>query len=669
MSPAASREDATRCGPHGSLARRTLAVVASAVALLVASSASAAPRPQDLSVSGGEDNWHPTQSFALSWINPSPIAAARYRLLGPAGEVLIGETRLPWPATSVEHLSVPPRPGVYTAEVRLEDGAGAVGEAVTAKLRFDDAQPAGVEALPPGEWLGRASFPYVLRLSHPPSPQPLSGIGGYAVAIDKSPSGHPCPSGRCGAESFEARGGIGLDTIEVPELPEGTNYVHAVAVSGSGIASAVARHTVIRVDKSDPHTTLEGVPDGWSKAPVTVTARASDAASGMTLGGPGVQPLTAIRVDGGAPTIAAGESVSATVIESGVHEVAYYARDAAGNVDDGGVSNGHPNHLPATAVVRIDRDPPSLAFRVGQDPGDPERLEVRVSDAGSGVDPHRGLIEVRGTGTGHRFQPMPTEITDGVLRAHWDSSGYPAGEYEFRATAYDRAGNSATSSTRADGTAMRLNGPLKLPVKLFASSGRRTVRYGRGVWFGGRLLTGRRTPLAGATVRVVESFAAGAAPAQRVTTVRSEGDGRFGLRLAPGPSRQVTAQVMPTATNRSASSQPLEMSVHSRVALRVSSSVARIGGRPVVLRGRIGHTGSPLPADGKVVQLQFRLPGLPWREFRTVRSNAAGHFRYAYRFSDDDSRGARFQFRAYAPAQAGWPYEPAGSLPVAVLGA
>jgi hypothetical protein len=646
-----------------------VAAAIAAIGLFLASGAVAAPRPQGLSVGGGEENWHPGQTFTLSWTNPSPIAAARYRLLGPSGEVLIGETRLPWPATSVEHLTVPPRPGIYTAEVRLEDGAGAIGEAATAKLRFDDARPAGVEALPPGEWLGRSSFPYVLRLSHPAGPQPLSGIGGYAVTIDKSPSGHPCPSGRCGATSLEARGGIGLDTIEVPELPEGTNYVHAVAVSGSGIASAIAGQTTIGVDKSDPHTILEGVPDGWRNAPVRLTARASDAASGMVPGGSGVQPLTAIGIDDGAPTIAVGGSVTTTVIGSGVHAIAYYARDKAGNVNDGGVSDGHPNHPPATAVVKIDRNPPRVAFAVGQDPADPERLEARAADFDSGIDPRRGSIEVRGASTGRRYEPLPTEVTDAVLRAHWESSAYPAGEYEFRAVAYDRAGNSAVSSTRANGTTMRLSGPLKLPVKLLTSSGRRAVRYGRGVWFGGRLLTGRRTPLAGAVVRVIESFAPGASPRQRVTTVRSEGDGRFGLRLAPGPSRQVSAQVMATATNRSASSQPLEISVHSRVALRVSASVAHIGGRPIVLTGRIAHASSSLPADGKVVQLQFRLPGLPWREFRTVRSDASGRFRYAYRFSDDDSRGARFQFRAYAPAQAGWPFEPAGSLPVSVLGA
>lgn len=668
MSPPTSRNSATRFGSHSSQMRCTLATVVSAIALAAASGAAAAPRPQGLSVAGGEDNWHSTQSFALSWSNPSSVSAVHYRLLGPVGEVLIGDTRIPWAATYVEHMTVPPRPGAYTAEIRLEDGNGGLGEAAVAKLRFDNARPAAVEALAPGKWLGRSSFPYVLRLSHPAGPQPLSGIDGYAVAIDGSPVGHPCPSGRCGTASLESHGGIDHDAIEIPELPEGTSYVHAVAVSGSAVSSVTAGHTALRVDESDPHTTLEGVPAGWSKAPVRLIARALDAASGMTNGGPGVQPLTAIRIDGGAPVIASGERVGATVIDSGVHTVAYYARDAAGNVNDGGVSDGHPNHPPATAIVRVDRDPPSLAFAVAQDPADPERLEARAADSDSGLDRDRGSIEIRGAGTHHRYAPLPTEIAAGVLRARWDSSAYPAGEYEFRAIAYDRAGNSATSSNRADGRAMRLSGPLKLPVKLLAGGGRRTVRYGRGVWFGGHLLSGRRTPLGGAAVRVIESFAAGAAPAQRVTTVRSDGEGRFGLRLLPGPSRQVSAQVVPSPTHRGASSRPLEISVHTRVALRVSSPVARIGGRPIVLRGRIAHEGSALPSDGKVVQLQFRLLGLPWREFRTVRSDASGRFRYAYRFSDDDSRGARFQFRAYAPAQTGWPYEPAGSLPVTIRG-
>lgn len=648
--------------------RCSLAAVLAAVALLVVSTATAAPRPQDLRVDGGEESWRSWPLFSLRWSNPSPIAAAHYRLRGPSGETVIDDTRIPWSATNLDNLGVQPRPGIYAVEVWLEDGAGGLGEAATAKLRFDNARPGDVAAVPVPAWLGRPSFPFALHITHPSGAQPLSGIGGYAVTVDRSPSGDPCPDGDCGAANFETHGGIGDDTIDVPGLPEGTSYIHAVAVSGSGMTSAASGHTVIRVDESFPETVLEGVPSGWRNSPVRLTARAADGASGMRPGGPGVQPYTAIRIDGGVPAIASGDSVTATVLDSGVHTIAYYARDAAGNVDDGGTTNGNHNPLPATALVKIDRDPPRLAFAIAQDPADPELLEARAADSDAGLDPARGSIEVRRAGAADRYRSLPTEMTGGVLRARWDSSAFPAGEYEFRAIAYDRAGNSATSSARADGRAMRLHGPLKLPVKLTTTCGRRAVRYGRGLWFGGRLLTGRRTPLAGAPVRVTESFPAGATPAQRVTMVRSDGDGRFGLRLAPGPSRQVSAQAIPTATSRGATSQPLDVSVNSRVVLRASAAVARIGGRPIVLRGRVARGGASLPVEGKVVQLQFRLPGLPWREFRTVRSDRAGRFRYAYRFSDDDSRGVRFQFRAYAPAQAGWPFEPAGSLPVAVKG-
>jgi uncharacterized Zn-binding protein involved in type VI secretion len=148
----------------------------------------------------------------------------------------------------------------------------------------------------------------------------------------------------------------------------------------------------------------------------------------------------------------------------------------------------------------------------------------------------------------------------------------------------------------------------------------------------------------------------------------SRANGNFSIRLQPGPSRQIVAMAEPTATLRGARSKPLSLAVRSGVRMAASSRVATVGGRPIVFHGKVRATGASIPAEGKTVQLQFRLPGLPWSEFRSLRSDERGHFRYAYRFADDDSRGARFQFRAFVPAQAGWPFEPAGSPPVAVRG-
>jgi hypothetical protein len=631
--------------------------------------ADASIQPIDLRVEGGEESWHPGQMFALRWSNPPGVTAVHYRLLAPGGGVLIGDTTLPWAASAIDHLSVPGTPGAYTAEVWLEDAGGTQGPAAGAKLRFDDARPGAVEPLLTSMWIGRSAFPYTVHLTRPAAPLPISGIRGYAVSIDSSPTGSPCTGATCANAETDLQDGITGNSLPIAELPEGVNYVHAVAVSGSGSHSTTVGTAILRVDKTEPLTRIEGVPTGWSSEPVELTAEAGDAASGMAFTGSSGGPFTALQVDGGVPTIAPGARVSTTVIASGVHTVAYYARDAAGNVADGASAGGRINHPPATAVVKIDREPPQLAFAAAQNAHDPELIEARAEDRYSGLDSSRGSIAVRRVGAGERFAALPTQVSAGALRAHWDSSAYPAGEYEFRATTFDIAGNETVSLNRADGTAMHLDGPLKVPVRLLTRGGHeRSLRYGRGTWFAGRALVGRRAPLASAPIRVTERFAPGATLGERTSTVRTDADGRFGIRLAPGPNREVVATIAPTATTRGADSKSLTLAVHSHVTLRVSAGVAKIGGPPVVFRGKIASEGTTMPTDGKVVQLQFRLPGLPWSEFRSVRTGPNGRFRYAYRFSDDDSRGARFQFRAYAPAQAGWPFEPAGSLPVSVLG-
>ncbi len=654
-------------------------LVAVALALGSAGGAAASPlQPLDLRVDGGEESWHAETSFALRWTNPlpsggSPVAAVHHRLLDPDGN-LLAEAEVGWAATSIQHLTVPAAPGAYRAEVWLEDASGYEGAPAIATLRFDDAAPGRVDPLPVPGWISRNGLPLALHLGRPAGPEPLAGIRGYAVSIDRAPGESPCADRyACSEAETDLRGGAGEDVLPVEELPEGTSYVHAVAVSGSGMHSVEAGSTVLRVDKTDPETILLGVPAGWSNRPLALTARATDGESGMSAAGPG-GPFTAIRIDGGSPVAAPGDSVTATAIESGIHSIAFYARDAAGNLADGGTLNGRPNREPETTVVRIDREPPRLAFANSQDPEDPERIEARAGDPLSGIDPSRGQISVRPLGSGERFAPLPTDLDGGVLEARWDSGAHPPGEYEFRATAYDRAGNEASASSRGNGAPMRLVAPLKVSTALRAGFGRqgvesqRTLGYGQSVLYWGRLLAGRRVPLAGAPVRVIERFAEESGMPERVTTVRTASRGEFGVRLGPGPGREVVALVAPTATLRGASSKPLRLGVRAGLRLRVSSTVAEIGGRPVLFSGRILSRGAGIPAGGKAVQLQFRLPGLPWSEFRTVRTDGSGRFRYSYRFADDDSRGVRFQFRAYAPAQAGWPFKPAGSAPVAVLG-
>lgn len=196
----------------------------------------------------------------------------------------------------------------------------------------------------------------------------------------------------------------------------------------------------------------------------------------------------------------------------------------------------------------------------------------------------------------------------------------------------------------------------------------RTVPAGHGIGFGGRLASASGTALAGLPVQIVETFGPGADAAQRISTVHTEADGSFLTRLAPGPDRQVEAVFGGNRLLTRASAGRVRLNALADVRLRASAPTARIGGAPVVFSGRVGDLGAKIPPGGRPVELQFRLPGSAWSEFRTVQTNARGRFRYLYAFSDDDSRDIRFQFRAYAPAQDGWPYEPAASKPVFVLG-
>ncbi len=669
-----------RVGRHrASDVRATLGVCLGLVAALVCFAGSAAaspPRPSGLEVVGGE-GWHPDNRFSLTWTSPAPaspaLTATRYRVRDPL-ETTIDESRLGWIGDGIGPLIVPATPGAYSAEVWFEDSTGQQGPAATVPLRFDDVRPTPSEPQPVAGWIGRTAFPLRVHLGHPSGPAPLSGIRGYAVAIDTTPNGSVCAAAdRCADAETTLRGGVTDDELAIGHLPEGMSYLHAVAVSGAGMKSATSGSTVLHTDTTDPVTQLAGLPTGWTNRAVQLTANATDSGAGMEPSGQGPLPFTAIQVDGGAPSIGPGGSVLASVVDEGVHRIDYYARDAAGNVDDGAWTNGIADHAPRTAVVRIDRTPPRLAFANAEDPRDPELLRVRIADQLSGPDSSRGRIGVRRAGSGDRFAALPAVPGDAdELRARWDSDTFPAGDYEFQATGYDAAGNTATTNRRQNGGAMVLSNPLKATTSLragFRGHGlHRTVPYGRRVLLRGRLISGRSSPLGGAPVRVVERFAAGAHPAVRTSTVTTAPDGTFSTRTDPGPSRTIEVSFEGSRTLARSAARTLLLGVRSRVRLRASAGVAKVGGAPLIFHGQLDAGPAEIPAKSRSIELQFRLPGLPWTEFRTLHTDGRGRFRYAYRFSDNDSRGIRFQFRAYAAAQDSWPYEPAGSRPVLVKG-
>ena len=619
-----------------------LLAVLLAIFLAVATEALAASG--ELSPEAGT-SWQAKRAFVISWdpIAPANPTEAVYEIRDSQNQQVdyfrrsIGDM--------LKRIEVPAMPSVYSLEAWLENAAGEAGPHATTTLRFDDTAPPTPGLDSPSGWiLGAQSV--AVGIAAGSGPSPLSGVAGYAISVDRDGDSSPCAQpDRCLTPELDLPGTEG-GAIALGTLPEGVHFVHAAAVSGSGVPSQVAT-TAVRVDGSVPILALEGAPSGWSNRPVLVTARATDSLSGMSAGGP-LGPFTAIAVDGAAPARALGHAVSAWVDGSGSHAVEFFARDVAGN--DSGSTR---------AAVRIDEDPPEVLFAAAQDPAEPERIEATVSDPLSGPSPDSGWIGIRPAGSRVPFEHLPTRNAGDRLVARWDSDSYPAGKYELVANGFDAAGNSVAGTDRARGGRMFLVNPLKAQVELKAElSGRRLAGSLRRIGGGS---------VAGQSVVVAETFAAGSKPRQRLTAVSTDRDGAFALHLRPGPSREVIARFAGTPLLSRAASRVAHVEAATKVRFRASAATAEVGGRPIVFSGKVTRRGAATVA-GLPVELQFRFRGSGWSEFRTVEADARGRFRYRYRFSDDDSRGVRFQFRAHVKGREGWPYRPGTSRPVNVKG-
>jgi hypothetical protein len=650
----------------------------------------------------GGNVWHADNQFRIEWDPNPPVvpgSEVRYAVRGPAHNFIIGdEGKVPDPFNAAM-VRVPPTPGLYWFEAWDFHPYWTTpnGPAVSVPLYFDDARPAAVSVSAPRWVAAGARVP--IHVEPPAAPLPVSGILGYAVSLDGAPSGSPCVrADRCtpaeiDVEGGGARGALTAGSVTLQAPPEGIGYVHAVAVSGSGVDSAAPATVPVGVDGTPPEVRLEGAPAGWAAGPVKLTAVASDPLSGMAPDGPG-GPETAIGLDGAPPTLTPGAAATATVAGEGVHKVTYWARDAVGNAGDGSLAFAPP----AAATVRIDETDPTVRFAAG-DPGDPERIEATVADRLSGPAADRGAIELRPEGSTGRFQPLPTEVRRGRLIARWSSDDFPRGDYEFRAVGFDAAGNSADSTLGTGGAPLVLHNPVKRVARLAFGFGARALVFQRcaradggrrchravvrsfaqrpasralpcchGALVGGRLLDAAGEPLPGQRVAVVETFARGARAGVRTTSLTTDADGDFRLMLKPGPSRRVSAEFAGTHRLTRASGRRLRLRVRAGVRLRVSTTKVKVGGAPVVFRGRIVHPEAGIPPTGLPVQLEFRLPGMAWSEFRTLQTDSAGRFAYPYSFSDDDSAGVRFLFRAFVPATGNWAFAPATSRPLAVTG-
>lgn len=465
----------------------------------------------------------------------------------------------------------------------------------------------------------------------------------------------PCPNG-----SGQIR------VVETERIPDGSQPLRVSAQDAAGNGGDSETVTA-RIDNTPPGTTQVGVEGGeawrnrndfgigWQNAPEPDRAPITAAHYRICRVGSG-ECVTDSR---SAPSISRLESLQ--VPSPGEWELRLWREDAAGNQQ--------PENASLPVKLRFDPEPPKLGFEAPS-AADPTRVSVQVTDPISGLG--GGEIEISREGSGV-WQALPTSQENSHLVTRVDDATLPPGEYEMRATAHDQAGNLASTTQRLDGQPMKLKLPLRVASSLRAGAVRkkrvrRTVRHGgkphkvtrtitvlkprarvgfdRKVRFAGVLVDRAGSPLAGAPVQVYSRPREGEEALTKTLTTGAHG--HFVYELDARASQRLRFAYPGTAIRLPAAAT-VAMLVSGRSTF-AASRTRIVNGQSVVFSGRV--QGRPLPATGKLVELQVRLPG-EWETFRTIRSEPDGRWRIRYQFRR--TCGAqRFHLRLRLPAEAGY---------------
>ena len=291
-----------------------------------------------------------------------------------------------------------------------------------------------------------------------------------------------------------------------------------------------------------------------------------------------------------------------------------------------------------------------------------EAISFGAVDQGSGL--YRAVLEVdgrpavsqavddRGGACTLPFaEPAPCKLVSGGT-LNWNTATATDGPHRVRLLVYDATGVNAAAFGPID-VSVRNAVPTCTSNAYGVTAGlsgksSRTVRYGSSNRVGGRVLYANGTPAAGATVKIL----AGEPASQVLGTVAANARGRFTYRIAPGPSRTVIAAVPgPEGGTTHACSGALRLNVKAGVTLSARPRALR-NGQTVRFAGRL--KGGPLPADGKLIDLQAKA-ARGWVTFKSIRANKRGRFGAPYRFGRT-FRPTTYRFRARSRRETAYPY-------------
>ncbi|HVQ59220.1 MAG TPA: Ig-like domain repeat protein [Solirubrobacterales bacterium] len=368
------------------------------------------------------------------------------------------------------------------------------------------------------------------------------------------------------------------------------------------------------------------------------------------------------------------------VPHAGIYTLSVWLRDEAGN-------EAQPSAV--SLPLRFDDVLPGVAFDAPAVAGEgPAQIQAQISDAHSG--PASGEIRYRRLGS-EQWTELPAKFQAGQtadsaqLLARLPGDLAP-GTYLFRADAADAAGNTASTTRRADGVEMTMrvtagagasSGSRAEPdgrgkARIFARLGWRghvgtelTVPFGTGAMLKGRLVNADGAGLAGRTLRIVSRPSRGALARARVDTVETGAHGGFGLRLAAGTSRRVAVAFSGEAHLDGASRRPLTLRVRGGIDFKVAPEALHTD-EAARFSGRVRTLGAPLPRRGKLVAIQYYEEAAKrWRPVLVTRTDHSGRFQASYRFRYI-SGSASIRLRAAALSEERWPYAPGASRPVTV---
>jgi 5-hydroxyisourate hydrolase-like protein (transthyretin family) len=182
------------------------------------------------------------------------------------------------------------------------------------------------------------------------------------------------------------------------------------------------------------------------------------------------------------------------------------------------------------------------------------------------------------------------------------------------------------------------------------------VGFGRPAQVRGQLRTPDGVPVANAELCLAARTAKTDGALEPIGTTRTDAEGRYSLRVGPGPSREI---YVVHRTPAGAVAARAMVRVRASLGLSPSRRILR-NGEAVRFSGRL--RGGPLPKGGALVELQARR-SKGWQTFATTRTRKKGRYRALYRFTRT-SGVQRYRLRARVPDQAGYAYAAGASRPI-----